>query len=46
MNKFFDHIIRNREDFEETLEYIRMNPVRRGLVKDPKDCVTPNGSIT
>ena len=35
--QFFDHIIRNQEDFEETLEYIRMNPVRRGLVKDPRD---------
>lgn len=35
--QFFDHIIRNHEDFEETLEYIRMNPVRRGLVKDPGD---------
>jgi putative transposase len=35
--QFFDHIIRNQEDFEETLEYIRMNQVRRGLVKDPRD---------
>lgn len=35
--QFFDHIIRNQQDFEETLEYIRMNPVRRGLVKDPKE---------
>ena len=24
--QFFDHIIRNQQDFEETLEYIRMNP--------------------
>src|ERR1043166_3631285 len=28
--QFFDHIIRNRQDFDETIEYIRMNPVRRG----------------
>jgi putative transposase len=35
--QFFDHIVRNHEDFEESLEYIRMNPVRRGLVKDPDD---------
>jgi putative transposase len=35
--QFFDHIIRNHQDFEETLEYIRMNPVRRGLVKNPGD---------
>ena len=34
--QFFDHIIRNHQDFEETLEYIRMNPVRRGLVKHPE----------
>ena len=35
--QFFDHIVRNQQDFEETLEYIRMNPVRRGLVKNPED---------
>ena len=35
--QFFDHIIRNHQDFEETLEYIRKNPVRRGLVKHPED---------
>jgi putative transposase len=35
--QFFDHIIRNHQDFEETLEYIRMNPVRRGLVENPED---------
>ena len=35
--QFFDHIIRNREDFDETLEYIRLNPVRRGLVERAKD---------
>ena len=35
--QFFDHIIRNQQDFEETLEYIRMNPVRRGLVTNPED---------
>ena len=31
--QFYDHIIRNREDFDETVEYIRMNPVRRALVE-------------
>ena len=35
--QFFDHITRNQQDFEETLEYIRMNPVRRGLVGNPED---------
>jgi putative transposase len=31
--QFFDHIIRNEEDFFETMEYIKLNPVRKGLVK-------------
>jgi putative transposase len=35
--QFFDHIIRNQQDFEESLEYIQMNPVRRGLVERPED---------
>jgi putative transposase len=32
--RFFDHIIRNEQDFWETVDYIRNNPVRKGLVKD------------
>ena len=35
--QFYDHIIRNREDFDDTLNYIRMNPVRRGLVGRAED---------
>jgi putative transposase len=35
--QFYDHIIRNRDDFDETLSYIRMNPVRRGLVERPEN---------
>ena len=31
--QFFDHIIRNEEDFFETIEYIKLNPVRKGLVE-------------
>jgi REP element-mobilizing transposase RayT len=31
--QFFDHIIRNETDFFETRDYIRLNPVRKGLVK-------------
>jgi REP element-mobilizing transposase RayT len=31
--QFFDHIIRNETDFYETMEYIKQNPVRKGLVK-------------
>jgi REP element-mobilizing transposase RayT len=33
----FDHVLRSNESFEEKLEYIRQNPVRRGLVKTPDD---------
>ena len=32
-----DHILRSQESFEEKLEYLRQNPVRRGLVKKPED---------
>jgi REP element-mobilizing transposase RayT len=30
----FDHALRSEESFEEKLEYLRQNPVRRGLVLD------------
>lgn len=33
----FDHVLRSQESFEDKLEYIRQNPVRRGLVKKPED---------
>ena len=33
----FDHVLRSQERLEEKLEYIRQNPVRRGLVKKPED---------
>ena len=33
----FDHVLRSEESFEDKLEYIRQNPVRRGLVKVPED---------
>ena len=35
--QFFDHIIRNEDDFCETVKYIRLNPVRKKLVIDWKD---------
>lgn len=35
--RFFDHIIRNEEEFWDTVDYIRNNPVRKGLVKDWQD---------
>jgi REP element-mobilizing transposase RayT len=31
----FDHVLRSQESFEEKLEYMRQNPVRRGLVRRP-----------
>ena len=33
----FDHVLRSNESFEEKLEYIRQNPVRRGLVTRPEE---------
>ena len=33
----FDHVLRSQESLEEKLEYLRQNPVRRGLVKTPED---------
>ncbi len=34
---FFDHIARKEEDLAAICEYILANPVRRGLVEDPKE---------
>ena len=33
----FDHVLRSNESFDEKLEYIRQNPIRRGLVAKPED---------
>jgi REP element-mobilizing transposase RayT len=33
----FDHVLRSDESLKEKVEYIRQNPVRRGLVKRPED---------
>lgn len=33
----FDHVLRSNESFGEKLEYIRQNPVRRGLAALPED---------
>ena len=33
----FDHVLRSQESLEEKLEYLRQNPVRRGLAKRPED---------
>lgn len=32
----FDHVIRNEDDFRETVKYILNNPVRRGYVNRPE----------
>jgi len=34
---FFDHRLRNDESFEEKARYIRMNPVRKGMVERPEE---------
>jgi REP element-mobilizing transposase RayT len=33
----FDHVLRGDESFSETVEYIRMNPVRKGIVERPEE---------
>jgi REP element-mobilizing transposase RayT len=33
----FDHVLRSEESLAEKLEYVRQNPVRRGLVTRPED---------
>jgi REP element-mobilizing transposase RayT len=33
----FDHVLRSQESSDQKLEYIRQNPVRRGLVERPED---------
>jgi REP element-mobilizing transposase RayT len=36
---FFDHRLRAEESFEEKAQYVRMNPVRKGLVSKPDDWI-------
>jgi len=35
--RFFDRILRTVKEYWETVDYIHMNPVRRGLVNRPED---------
>jgi putative transposase len=35
--QYYDHIIRNEDDFFDCLEYIKLNPVKAGLVNRPED---------
>jgi hypothetical protein len=32
----FDHLLRGNESLRETMEYLRLNPARRGLVDKPE----------
>jgi len=34
---YFDHRLRSEKEFIEKAEYIRMNPVRKGLCEKPED---------
>jgi REP element-mobilizing transposase RayT len=35
--RFFDHVLRSEESYEQKWEYVRDNPVRAGFVTDPDD---------
>jgi REP element-mobilizing transposase RayT len=37
LEESFDHVLRSSESLEEKVEYIRQNPVRRGLCKAPEE---------
>jgi REP-associated tyrosine transposase len=37
MQESFDHIVRDEAELEEKIEYIRLNPVRLGLVAKPEE---------
>jgi REP element-mobilizing transposase RayT len=37
LDESFDHVLRSDESLEARIEYIRQNPVRRGLVKFPSN---------
>ena len=36
-HQFWDRFVRHEREFKQRLEYMHMNPVRRGLVKMPED---------
>ena len=36
-SRFCDHALRTVKEYHETVEYVHLNPVRRGLVKRPED---------
>ncbi len=34
---FFDHVLRQQESYDAKWEYVKLNPVRGGLVEKPED---------
>jgi putative transposase len=34
---FFDHVLRNADSYSQKWDYVRMNPVRAGLCRQPED---------
>jgi hypothetical protein len=37
MDESFGHVVRNEAELEEKIEYVRQNPVRKGLAREPSD---------
>lgn len=37
-DEFWDPFVRDRNEFNDRLEYMHLSPVRRGLVERPKEC--------
>ncbi len=35
--RYFDRIVRDVKEYHKTMEYMHLNPVRRGLVNRPED---------
>ena len=45
MKEGFDHWIRTQQEFDKTVRYIENNPIKAGLVKNPKDWEWSSASI-
>lgn len=42
--RFFEHAIRNEDEFQKAMDYCRLNPVKHGLVAEPE--LWPYSSFT
>jgi len=42
-NRFWEHLIRDEEDYRRHVDYIHINPVKHGVVNDP--AMWPHGSF-